>query len=269
MNSVVLSVVQTAVCVFILVSVIILLVRTGRKNEAKPKGRLNVLDISGVPEAEGCKRVALLIDADNVSSRYAGKIMENIGYVCDSVLVYMCLYGVHEKQADWMSVSQEYGIEQKFQKNYLKGKNSTDFRIVIDCMDLLHTEDIDIFVLCSSDSDFSGIAERLAEDGKVVVGMGNDSTPEVFRKKCSKFFLIDDKETSVEELERVLRQLIAHYNDKAPCHKIKPLITQRFGLCSMGFRSFELMLNAFGYCIDNDDFIVKNDFATCMEEIHA
>ena len=93
-----------------LVSVIILLIRTGRKTETKNKGRFNVLYISNVPEAEGCKRVALLIDADNTSSRYAGKIMENIGYVCDSVLVYMCLYGVNANQADWMSVAHEYGM---------------------------------------------------------------------------------------------------------------------------------------------------------------
>ena len=43
MNSVVLSVVQTAICAVILVSVIILLIRTGRKTEAKNKGRFNVL----------------------------------------------------------------------------------------------------------------------------------------------------------------------------------------------------------------------------------
>ena len=250
--------------------VLSLFVRLYRERKGKPEEkRLKTIDVSDVPEAEGCKRVALLIDADNTASRYAGRIMENIGHVCDSVLVYMCLYGITANQADWMSVAKEYGIEQQFLKNYLKGKNSTDFRIVIDCMDLLYTDDIDVFVLCSSDSDFSGIAERLAEGGKVVVGMGRDSTPEVFRRACSKFFFIDDKETSVDDLEKVLGNLIAHYKYKAPCYKVKPLITQRFGLSSMGFGSFENMLHAFGYCIDSDDCIVKKDFMIEVEEKHA
>ena len=249
-NSViVILIVLAIICVFILIAVIFLLVRTAAKTKTKSKGRLNVHDVSDVPEAKGCRRVALLIDADNIGSEYMGKIMENIGKVCDAVVVYMCAYGIAPSQNLWMSVAQEYGIEQKYLTNYLKRKNSTDFRIVIDCMDLLYTEDIDVFVLCSSDSDFSGIAERLMQDGKTVVGMGMDYTPDVFKDACTQFLQLNSMETSVIEIEKVLRNLVSFYGENAYYGKIRNLVVQRFDLDSRNFGLFDQVLRDYGYSI--------------------
>ena len=68
-------------------------------------------------------------------------------------------------------------MNQKYLDRFLKKKNSTDFQIVIDCMDLLYSGNYDTFVLCSSDSDFSAISERLRSSGKTVIGMGMYNTP--------------------------------------------------------------------------------------------
>ena len=268
-NSViVILIVLAIICVFILTAVVVLLARTAGKTKTKPKGRLNVHDVSDVPEAKGCKRVALLIDADNIGSEYMGKIMENIGKVCDAVIVYLCAYGIAPSQNLWMSAAQEYGIEQKYLTNYLKRKNSTDFRIVIDCMDLLYTEDIDVFVLCSSDSDFSGIAERLLQEGKTVVGMGMNYTPDVFRDACTQFLQLNVMDTSVVEIEKVLRNLVAFYGENAYYGKIRNLIVQRFEMDSRNIGLFDQVLSDYGYYIKDGGIIVLPELVE-MEAKHA
>ena len=141
-------------------------------------------NVSRDPEVKGCRKVALLIDTDNTNCDYIGKIMNKIGQVGDYVIVYSCLYGLSLNQSKWTHIADEYRFEQKYLTTYLKGKNSTDFRIVIDCMDLLNY-DIDVFIICSSDSDFSAIANRIKENGRIVVGMGMDNTPDIFRKSCT------------------------------------------------------------------------------------
>lgn len=250
----------------VLLSAVVLIFISRRINRRQNKsvistvGKLKVIDVSGIPEAEGCKRVALLIDADNINSECMQSIMENIGQICDCVLVFMGLYGLAQNQAGWIRTAQEYDMQQKFLTNYLKRKNSTDFRIVIDCMDLLHDGDVDMFVLCSSDSDFSGIAERIIQEGKIAIGMGKKQTPDVFRHACTRFFLLDGKETSAEKLETVLQNLVDFYKDIASYCKIKSLIEQRFELSEMGYESFEQMLFCHGYDIDEDKRIVRTVF---------
>jgi hypothetical protein len=54
-------------------------------------------------------------------------------------------------------------------------------------MDLLYTRNFDGFCLVTSDSDFTGLAMRLREEGLTVLGFGEKKTPEAFRNACHKF----------------------------------------------------------------------------------
>ena len=63
--------------------------------------------------------------------------------------------------------------------------------MIIDAMDLLYTGEVDGFCLASSDSDFTRLATRLREAGKIVIGMGEKKTPAPFVKACSQFKYID------------------------------------------------------------------------------
>jgi hypothetical protein len=54
-------------------------------------------------------------------------------------------------------------------------------------MDLLYTRKFDGFCLITSDSDFTGLAMRLREEGLTVLGFGEKKTPEAFRNACHKF----------------------------------------------------------------------------------
>ena len=44
----------------------------------------------------------------------------------------------------------------------------------------------------SSDSDFTRLVSRLRESGKTVIGMGENKTPEPFRKACDKFTILEN-----------------------------------------------------------------------------
>lgn len=54
-------------------------------------------------------------------------------------------------------------------------------------MDLLYTRKFDGFCLVTSDSDFTGLAMRLREEGLTVLGFGEQKTPEAFKNACHKF----------------------------------------------------------------------------------
>src|SRR3954466_10267959 len=58
-------------------------------------------------------------------------------------------------------------------------------------MDLLYTRRFDGFCLVSSDSDFTGLALRIREEGLTVLGFGEQKTPDAFRNACHKFIFTE------------------------------------------------------------------------------
>ncbi|WP_232080931.1 NYN domain-containing protein [Variovorax sp. SRS16] len=81
---------------------------------------------------------------------------------------------------------------------YTQGKNSTDSAFIIDAMDLLYAGNVDGFCLVSSDSDFTRLATRLREAGKIVYGLGERKTPEPFIAACDKFIFFEVLKRSAE-----------------------------------------------------------------------
>lgn len=138
---------------------------------------------------------AVLIDSDNISSKYASIIfdeLEKYGFAsCRRI------YGNWSRGNGWSEgVLLEYSITPIQQFSYTSGKNSTDMAMVIDAMDLLYKDKVDGFCLVTSDSDFTRLAMRLREEKKYVLGMGESKTPVALTRSCNKFIylnLIDDK----------------------------------------------------------------------------
>jgi hypothetical protein len=136
--------------------------------------------------------LAVLIDADNTSPRYAGAILEEIAAIGEAS-VRRC-YGDFSSQqmAGWNKVQSEHGLVPLHSPAYTVGKNSSDIALVIDCMDLMHTGRFDGFVLVSSDSDFTRLASRIREQGLDVYGIGQQKTPEAFRRVCKRFIFLEN-----------------------------------------------------------------------------
>jgi hypothetical protein len=67
-------------------------------------------------------------------------------------------------------------------------------------MDILHTNDaVDGFALVSSDSDFTGLAQRLRQAGKTVLGVGKQGTPKPFVTACDRFIYLENLGSSEAE----------------------------------------------------------------------
>lgn len=143
------------------------------------------------PKAEagyqGQLKLAVLVDADNTqASIIEGLLGEVAKYGIASV---KRIYGdwTSTNLRSWKDKLLEFAIQPIQQFSYTTGKNATDSAMIIDAMDLLYTESLDGFCIVSSDSDFTRIAMRLREDGKMVLGFGQKKTPKPFVAACDKF----------------------------------------------------------------------------------
>jgi hypothetical protein len=133
------------------------------------------------------KKIAVLIDADNVSEKYIKYILDEISN--HGTPTYKRIYGDWTKPqlAPWKNVLLNYSITPIQQYSYTTGKNSTDAALIIDAMDILYSNNVDGFCIVSSDSDFTKLAARLREAGMYVIGMGEKKTPTPFISACEKF----------------------------------------------------------------------------------
>ncbi len=132
-------------------------------------------------------KIAVLIDADNVSEKYVRVVFDEV--LNHGTATYKRIYGDWTKPqfAKWKDVLLNYSISPIQQYGYTQGKNSTDSALIIDAMDILYSGNVDGFCIVSSDSDFTRLASRLREAGKYVLGMGEKKTPQPFISACEKF----------------------------------------------------------------------------------
>lgn len=129
---------------------------------------------------------AVLIDSDNVSSKYAATIFEELDKF--GLSTYRRIYGNWSKGNGWNeSLLLDYSILPVQQFSYTSGKNATDMAMVIDAMDILYRGKVQGFCLVTSDSDFTRLAVRLREENMFVLGMGESKTPQALTRACNRF----------------------------------------------------------------------------------
>lgn len=140
---------------------------------------------------ESQQKIAVLIDAENVSSKYIKLILDEVSDY--GIATYKRLYGNFEVPSvkAWMDKLQEYALTPVFQCNYTQGKNASDSALIIDAMDILYTENVTGFCIVTSDSDFTKLAMRLRESGMTVIGMGEQKTPSSLVSACETFKFLD------------------------------------------------------------------------------
>ena len=137
------------------------------------------------------KRFAVLIDTDNISTKYIANIMSEISNY--GVATYKRAYGdlTRKENKNWEKILLEHSITPVLQYSYTFGKNSTDSAMIIDAMDILYAGHVEGFCIVSSDSDFTRLAVRLRESGMTVIGMGEKKSAKPFVKSCTLFKYLD------------------------------------------------------------------------------
>ena len=152
-------------------------------------------------------RYAILIDADNVASKYTKYILDEVSNY--GIVTYKRVYGdwTRPNLQSWKSMALDNAVTPVQQYSYTTGKNATDSAMIIDAMDILYSHNVDGFCIVSSDSDFTRLAIRLRESGMHVIGMGEKKTPKPFSTACNAFKyleIISDEETQEQpETDRV------------------------------------------------------------------
>lgn len=143
--------------------------------------------VAKIESEEPTLKLAVLIDADNAQAVILDALLAEIATYGEATV--KRIYGdfTASTSAQWKKVLHQHAIKPMQQFAYTTGKNATDSTLIIDAMDLLYTRRFDGFCLVSSDSDFTGLAVRIREEGLIVLGFGEQKTPESFRNACHKF----------------------------------------------------------------------------------
>jgi len=142
-------------------------------------------------------KIALLIDGDNAQAGLIKEIIAEVSKYGKATI--RRIYGdwTSSGMNSWKQILNENSISAMQNFAYTTGKNATDGAMIIDAMDILHSKSIDGFCIVSSDSDFTGLAKRIREEGLFVMGIGRQTTPIAFVNSCEVF-------TQTENLDKKL-----------------------------------------------------------------
>jgi uncharacterized LabA/DUF88 family protein len=136
-------------------------------------------------------RLAVLIDADNITATYTKDIFEEIAKYGTPTFKRIYADWTKPHVSAWKNMLLDHAITPVQQYSYTQGKNASDSALIIDAMDILYTGKVDGFCIVSSDSDFTRLATRLREAGMKVIGMGEKKTLKPFITACDKFIYLE------------------------------------------------------------------------------
>jgi hypothetical protein len=118
---------------------------------------------------EKLNRIALLIDADNVSIDVTRQVLQRLE-VPGARLQHRRAYGSVNKALEFADLCRDHAI--RFLPSTFAGPNATDIAMAIDAVELVLRQPVDEVVIVSSDMDYSPLIVRLRELGCRVTGYG-------------------------------------------------------------------------------------------------
>ena len=136
--------------------------------------------------------IAVLIDPENISNKYLQKIFESVAAFGQISVRRIYSDWTDNQRNSWKPLIHEFSLVVIQQFANTGTKNVSDFALVIDAMDLLHEGIIDCFCIVSSDSDFTRLAQRIREKGKIVIGLGEKKSVKAFVNACNEFIYLND-----------------------------------------------------------------------------
>jgi len=129
----------------------------------------------------------MLIDGDNAQAGLLPQMLVESGR--HGQVTVRRIYGdwTTASMNSWKETLNFHAFQPIQQFRYTIGKNATDSAMIIDAMDILHSDVVDGFCLVSSDSDYTRLATRIREAGVFVMGIGEKKTPKPFVNACDLF----------------------------------------------------------------------------------
>jgi len=167
------------------------------------------------------RKLALLIDGDNISAALLDKILDEANH--HGQVTINRIYGDWTKNHmnGWRNSLHDCAARPIQQFQYTVGKNATDCALIIDAMDILYSKRVDGFCLAASDSDYTRLAIRIREEGLFMLGIGRAQTPRAFVNACDLFVFTKelgqthDEKPPISEADNVVKTT-ASQNGSAP-----------------------------------------------------
>ena len=159
------------------------------------------------------KKIAVFFDCENISSKYVNDIFDELANYGEVTIRQAYKDWGSNQSKSWSEQIPKFAIKPMQANSNTRSKNVSDFQIVIDVMNVMHTSNIDIIVLVSSDSDFTSLVIEIKSKGFEVFGFGESKTHESLRNAYSTFIELPTKDTSsVRDNTRILPLLIDAIN---------------------------------------------------------
>ncbi len=191
--------------------------------------------------------ISVLIDGDNAQPKLIKEIIDEVSKYGKATI--RRIYGdwTSQQMNSWKAIINQHSITpiQKF--SYTTGKNSTDGALIIDAMDILHGKNTEGFCIVSSDSDYTGLAKRIREEGLFVMGIGEKKTPTAFVKSCEVFTFTENlkSEDSEDEEEKT--------NDEAKKKRVIKKIKEPNKNIRLSKEDWKTVIKAFDISTNEED----------------
>ncbi|EOB1665448.1 NYN domain-containing protein [Campylobacter upsaliensis] len=196
------------------------------------------------------KSVAIFIDAENISFKYAKDIFNIASSYGELIIKRIYADWRSPALSGWKDEIAEHSIIaiQNFKFNR---KNSSDMHLMADAMSIFYEKDIEIFIIVSSDSDYIPLTQKLRESKKQVIGMGENKANKFYINVFSVFHYLDKKEEKsdkvIKELFAIIKQLIEEKN-RAEYAQISLMMKRKypdFNRQNYGCSNFRELINKF------------------------
>lgn len=133
-------------------------------------------------------RVALFIDAENASAKYAADYIQKCGEL-GKLTIARC-YGGAAGLRKWEKAMKDHHIVPMQTPPGAAKENASDFALTIDAVSLLHRGQFDHAVIASSDADFMQLAIHIREHGKGIDGLGESKATKPLQSAFDTFTII-------------------------------------------------------------------------------
>lgn len=109
-------------------------------------------------DSVAARRIAVLIDADQISPDHLDSIMNAAAKEGSVVVLRGYRHWDENSRTGWSKACKKHGLEQEEEA---AGRNAADIALAIDAVDLIHQRCLDGFVIVCNDKDLTPLAGRL------------------------------------------------------------------------------------------------------------
>jgi len=144
-------------------------------------------------------RLAVYIDAENVSGQHAEQLMQLVNQRGRATLCRAYGDWTTNQLLSWKKWLHPLGIRPVQQFHYSQGKNASDATLIMDVMERLQRRRVYGICIASCDSDFVGLVGRIQEHGPLVHGFGQYGASPAFVAACDEFVFLDGSGNSTPQ----------------------------------------------------------------------